>query len=171
MAVDEPDMLDPNDKPIMLNEDDNESTGFKSSLEIFDSGSDTDICEESELSKFSKMLFDAQKKALAEEKARGKKQKSYTGHSRATMYHQKHHQKYLATQGILPISMYMPQKKCAEELTAPQDLTFKELEDSSDIEEHIQDLTFKESEDSSDVEEPPRGMQSSIASEQCCRAV
>ena len=119
MAVDELDALNPNDDPIMPNENDNESTGSESSLEVFDSGSDTDICEESELTKFSKMLFDAQKKALAEEKARGKKRKDYTGHLRATVYHRKCCREYLATQGFLPISMYMSQKKSTEELTAP----------------------------------------------------
>ena len=97
MTVDEPNVLNPNDDPIMLNENDNESTGFESSLEVFDSGSNTNICEESELTKFSKMLFDAQKKALAEEKVRGKKQKNYTGHSRAMVYHQKRHWECLAT--------------------------------------------------------------------------
>jgi hypothetical protein len=51
----EPGTLDTNDVPIMSNED-VESDFEGSSVEILDSGSDTDICEESELTKFSRML-------------------------------------------------------------------------------------------------------------------
>ncbi len=62
----------------MPNKDDDNTKG--SSLEILDSGSDVDICKENEPAKFSRMLFDAQKKALAAEKASRNKWKSYTGH-------------------------------------------------------------------------------------------
>jgi hypothetical protein len=124
MAVDEPDALD----TIMPNEDDNESDD--SSLEILDSGSDTDICEESELAKFSKMLSDAQKKALAKEKAQGKKRKRYTGHSRTTAYRRKVCRNKLAAQGFLSVTRFWAMsQKSAEELTPP---TFEESEESSD---------------------------------------
>ena len=64
--------------------------------------------------------------------------------------------------------MYMPQKKSAKELTALQNLTFEESEDSSNIKKHTapQDLTFEESKDSSDIEEPPQSMQGFITCEQ-----
>jgi hypothetical protein len=57
--------------------EDNDSKG--SNVEIFDSGSDVDIYEEAELMKFSRMLLNAQKKAQAEEKAKGNKRKTYNG--------------------------------------------------------------------------------------------
>lgn len=65
---------------LVLNEDDDVDTKG-SVVEIFDGGSDMDICEETELMKFSRMLSDAQKRAQAEEKAKGNKWKTYTGHS------------------------------------------------------------------------------------------
>ena len=61
MAVlNEPDTLDTNDVPTMPNDNDTDSEG--SIVEILNSGSDMDICVESELTKFSRMLFDAQKR-------------------------------------------------------------------------------------------------------------
>jgi len=60
-----------------------------SCMKILDSGSDSgdmDMISENELMRFSKILFKAQQKALAEEKARGSKQRTYTGHSKTTTY-------------------------------------------------------------------------------------
>jgi hypothetical protein len=130
----EPDTLDTNDVPIMSNED-VESDSEGSGVEILDSGSDTDICEESELTKFSRMLSDAQKIALAKEKARGNKRKTYTGHSRTTSYRFKRQRSDLAAQGYLPVHEFMEQMKSqknTKELTSPQDLTLEESEESSD---------------------------------------
>jgi hypothetical protein len=61
MAVLEPDTLDTGDIPIVPNEDGPEGSDSSDSsdVEIFDDGSDTDIHEETELEKFSKMLFTA----------------------------------------------------------------------------------------------------------------
>ena len=71
------------DEPNTLDNDDSRV----SNVEIVDSGSDTDICNKSELTKFSKMLCGTQKRALTAEKAKENKQKAHTGHSRATAYH------------------------------------------------------------------------------------
>jgi hypothetical protein len=130
-VLDEPDKLDMDDDVPTLPNDDSDG----SSVEILDSGSDTDICEESELTKFSQMLHNAQKKALAEEKAMGNKRKAYTGHSRATAYRQKRQRSNLANQGYLSVHEFMRQmesRKNKEKLTAPQELTFEESEESSD---------------------------------------
>jgi hypothetical protein len=121
MAVlDEPDTLDTFDLPIVPNEDNSDSD---SSVEILDGGSDTDIDNETELTTFSKMLCDAQKKALAVEKAMGNKRKTYNGHSRTTAYRRKTrkcHQSDLATQGYLPVHEFMKrmeEQKKEEKLT------------------------------------------------------
>jgi hypothetical protein len=129
--TDEPDALDPDNLPtINFNDSDDSST-----VEIIDSGSDTDICEEIELMKFSRIFCDVQKNALAEEKAKGNKQKSYQGLSRTTTYHRNNHRRDLAAQNYLPVHEYMEQmeaQKNEEKLTTPQDLTFEEEEESSD---------------------------------------
>jgi len=58
MAVlEKPNALDTDDVSTMANKCDDDSEG--SIVEILDSGSDADICEESELTKFSRMLCDA----------------------------------------------------------------------------------------------------------------
>ncbi len=90
-------------KPNMLDtdKDGNDSDGF--SVETLDSGSDTDIYEETELEKFSRILCDAQKKALAEEKAKGNKWKTYHGHLQTTVHHWKHHWNDLAAKRYLPV--------------------------------------------------------------------
>ena len=60
MAVlDEPDILDGNDIPILNEDNDDDSKG--SSVEILDTASNADICKESELTKFNKMLCDTKK--------------------------------------------------------------------------------------------------------------
>jgi hypothetical protein len=61
MAVLEPDTLDTGDIPIVPNEDGpkGSDSSDSSDVELFDDGSDTDIHEETELEKFSKMLFTA----------------------------------------------------------------------------------------------------------------
>ena len=85
MAVfNEPDMMDADNIPTVPNGDNSDSED--SMVKILDAGSDVDIHEETKLIKFSRMLFDAQKRALAEEKAKGKKQKTYNGSSQATAY-------------------------------------------------------------------------------------
>jgi hypothetical protein len=141
MAVlNEADTLDSEDVPTMPNEDENCSEG--SSMEILDSGSDADICEESELTKFSQMLCDAQRKAMEEEKARGNKQKrkTYTGPSWTSLYHWKCKWVNLAAQGYLPVHEFMKWMKLqknAEELTPPQDVTIEESEESSDSDDGV----------------------------------
>ena len=103
-VFDEPTTLDTDDVPNILNkvpnEDLDDSEG--SCVKILDGGSDADICEETELMRFSKMLRDTQERALVEEKAKQKKQKTYDGSSQSTAYRQKRHQKKLAAQGYLP---------------------------------------------------------------------
>jgi len=133
------DTLDAGNIPTMPNESDVDVDSEGSSVEILDSGSDADICEEAELTKFSRMLCDAQKIALAEEKAKGKKRKSYIGHSRATEYHWKRVQKDLAAQGYLPlhevwkrVASKQNTKPVAKELTTPQELASEESEEGSD---------------------------------------
>ena len=83
MAVlDEPDMLDPNNA---LDEDFKGSGS--SNVKIVDSGSNVEICEETELMNFSRILCDAQQAALAVERAKGIKKKTYTGVSWTTAWH------------------------------------------------------------------------------------
>ena len=72
----------------MPNKSGDDSEG--SSMAILDcssDGGDPDMICKDELTRFSKMLIDAQRNTLAEEKARGNKQKTYTRHSRTTTYH------------------------------------------------------------------------------------
>ena len=100
-------------------------------VEILDAGSDVDIYEETELIKFSRMLFDAQKRALAEEKAKGKKQKTYNVSSWATAYCRKRHHKDLVAWGQLSVPNFMKwreAKRKEEELTA----SVEESKESSD---------------------------------------
>jgi hypothetical protein len=130
-VLDEPDTLDTDDVPTLPNEDEDDSEG--SDVEILDGGSDIDICEETELEKFSRMLHEAQKKALAKEKAKGNKRKTYSGHSRTTRHRQKCFQIDLAAQGYLPVHDFMKRmeaQKKKEELTASQELSFEELKES-----------------------------------------
>lgn len=117
----------------MPNEDNGDSKG--SNVEILDGGSDADIYEETELIKFSRMLCDSQKKALAEEKVKGNKRKTYNGHSRATAHRRKRYQSNLAAQGYLPVHEFMKQieaQKKKDELTASRELAVEESEESSD---------------------------------------
>jgi hypothetical protein len=86
-VLNEPNTLDTDDVPTMPNDNNTDSEG--SIVEILDSGSDVNIYEESELTKFSRMLFDAQKEAMKEKAARGKKWRIYTRHSRTTEHCQK----------------------------------------------------------------------------------
>ncbi len=92
-AVLEPDTLNTdNIVPTIPNENNNgfympneSDDGF--CVKILDSGSnggDADMISEDELTRFSKFLFEAQQKALTEEKARESKQRTYTGHSKTT---------------------------------------------------------------------------------------
>jgi len=119
--------------PTTPNEDDVNTEG--SIVEILSGGSNPDICEETELTKFSRMLCDAQKRALEAEKAKGNKRKPYKGDSRTTAYRRKRYQGKLSAQGYLPIHEFvkrMASKNGTEELTTPQGLPFEESEESSD---------------------------------------
>ena len=150
-VINEPDTSDTGNIPIASNEDNVDSNG--SDVEILDSGSDVDICEETELTKFSRILRDAQKQALAVERAKGKKRKSYTGHSRATGYRRKRVQRDLAAQGYLPLGEVWKQmalKKIAEESTAPQELASAESEEDSDIDAALARLIVPKSRHSKD---------------------
>lgn len=79
-------------------------------MEILDGGLDTvtlaDIREETELTKFSRTFCEMQKKALAEEKAKGNKRKTYTGRSRTTAFRQKRFQSKPCCTGI-PTCLFM----------------------------------------------------------------
>ena len=122
MAVlNELDMLDPNNAP---NED---SEG--SNVEIVDSGSNVEICEETELMKFSRILHDAQQAALAVERAKRIKNKTYTGVLQTTAWHRKHHQGDLAAQGFLAVHEFM---KMTNEPKEKKELAFEESQESSD---------------------------------------
>jgi hypothetical protein len=137
-VVDEPDTLDQNDVPTIPNEVDfvpfmesersesersesersndpsaeSESESDGSSVEIVDNASDAEICEETELEKFSRFLHDAQQAALANEKANGNKRKNYKGDSRTTLYRRKRFRNDLAAKGFLPVHEFM--KRMAE---------------------------------------------------------
>jgi hypothetical protein len=91
-----------------------------SGVEILDSGSDADIYEESELEKFSRILFTAQKRATELEAASGKKRRTHTGCSQSTVFRRKHLRDRLASQGYLPVHEFLKQvqsRKSVEELT------------------------------------------------------
>lgn len=124
-------------------EDDEDSEG--SSVEILDGGSSADIYKETELTKFSKMLFDAQKRALAEEKAKSNKRKTYNGHSRTTAHRRKRYQSDLAARGFLPVHEFMKRveaQKNKEGLsTASQQLPYEESEESSGSDDGVAVLT------------------------------
>ena len=122
-------MMDADNIPAVPNGVNSDSDD--SVVEILDAGSDTDISEETELIKFSKMLSDAQKKAQAEEKAKGKKRKTYDGSSRATAYRRKQRRRDLVAWGQLSVPEFMKwreAKRTKEELTA----SVEESEESSD---------------------------------------
>jgi hypothetical protein len=125
-VLDEPDTADADDVPNEGDASDN-SDSKGSSVEILDGGSDADIHEETELMKFSRMLCDAQKKAQAEERAKGKKRKPYNGHSCATEDHQKRYRRDLAAQGYLPVQEFMKQMGAQKK----EELTVEESEESS----------------------------------------
>jgi hypothetical protein len=73
---DEPNISDQCDISTIPNEDDSEGSEG-SSMEIIDGGSDAEICEETELQRFSRILCEVQRKAQAQEKAKGNKRKTY----------------------------------------------------------------------------------------------
>jgi hypothetical protein len=123
-----------NDIPTIPNENDSEDSEG-SNVEILDGASDVDIYEETELIKFSRMLCDAQKKALEEEKRMGNKRKTYNGDSQTTAYRRKRYRSDLAAKGYLPVHEFMKQieaKKKNDKLTASQELTVEESEECSD---------------------------------------
>ena len=135
----EPNTLDTDN--VVPNEDDDDFEG--SSVEILDGCSDTDIREESELTRFSRMLCEAQEKALAEEKVKGNKQKSYTGHSQATAYRQKQIQTDNAAQGYFPVHEFMRriQLQKSEKKVTP---SFKEESSDDDVITCIDELKASE---------------------------
>lgn len=83
------------------NEDSEDSEN--SCVEIFNGGHDINIYKETELIKFSKILFEAQKKALKEEKVKKNKWKAYSEQIQQTTYCQKCCCHDLATKGYLSI--------------------------------------------------------------------
>ena len=138
-VLNEPDSADTldldDDVPTVPNTDSDDSED--SGIEILDDGSDTDIHEETELAKFSRMLCEAQKRAQDEERAKGIMWKTYNGKSRTTEYRRKRIRNNLAAQGFLPIHEFTKRmaQKNTKELTPSQDpspLTFEESEESSD---------------------------------------
>jgi hypothetical protein len=132
-VLDEPNTPNRDDVPTMPNEDDDVSEDSEDSdVEILDDGSDMDIYEESELMKFSRMLCDAQKRALAEEKAKGIKQKTYDGNSWATVYRRKRYWSDLAAQGYLPVPEFMKLIDARKEKDKLTELAVEESEASSD---------------------------------------
>lgn len=97
-------------------------------MEILDGGSHADTCEETEVTRFSRILYDAQKKASAENADRNKR-KTYSGHSRTTAHRRKRYRSELAAKGYLSVPEFMKKmgsKKRTEELP------FEESEESSD---------------------------------------
>ncbi|KAI0275615.1 hypothetical protein BGY98DRAFT_991520, partial [Russula aff. rugulosa BPL654] len=134
-VLDGPDTLDTDN--AMPNNNGDDSEGSSSSIEILDGDRDTDICEETELAKFSRILRDAQKRAMEEEKAKGKKRKTYNGRSQKTAYRWKRVQRDHASKGFLPVDAFMKHtalQKNADKptggITAPQNLPVEELEES-----------------------------------------
>jgi hypothetical protein len=106
---DEPNISDQCDIPTIPNEDDSKGSEGSdgSSVEIIDGGSDAEICEETELQRFSRILCEAQRKAQAQEKAKGNTRKTYQGLSRTTAYRRKRVRNDLAAQGFLSVPLYM----------------------------------------------------------------
>jgi hypothetical protein len=126
MAVlDEPDTLDTDDVPTIPSVDNSKG----SSVEILDGASDTDICEETELTRFSRILDDAQKRALAEN-AKQNKRKTYSGRSQATTRRRKRYQSDLAAKGYLSVPDFM--KRMESKKSNREELPFEESEESSD---------------------------------------
>jgi hypothetical protein len=125
-VLDEPDTLD-TDNPPTIPSDDSEG----SSVEIIDGGSDLDICEETELARFSRILCDAQKKALAENAERSKR-KTYSGQSRTTAHRRKRNRIDLAAKGYLSVHEFMRKMSLKKQT---EELNFEESEESSDDED------------------------------------
>ena len=122
-VFDEPNTLDTDAVPTIPSDSDSEN----SSVEILDGGSDVDICEETELARFSRILHDAQKKAQAEN-AKRKKRKTYSGHSQTTAHHQKCSRNDLAAKGYLSVHVFMKKMGSKKKM---EELTFEESEESS----------------------------------------
>jgi hypothetical protein len=145
-VVVEPDTSDDNCVPTIPNEDrfdsgSSESEGF--SVEIIDSGSDVETCE-TELEHFSRILRDAQKVALEEEKKKGKKRKTYTGASRTTLYRRKRFWDDLAAKGFLPIDEFMKQIQGQSGQNNKTRITLaEESEESSDESDGIEIKKFR----------------------------
>jgi len=122
-VFDEPDALDTDAVPTIPSDSDSKD----SSVEILDGGSDVDICEETELVRFSRILHDAQKKAQAENAKRNKR-KTYSGHSWTTAYCQKRSRNDLAAKGYLSVHAFMKKMESKKNM---EELTFEESEESS----------------------------------------
>src|SRR5258708_16319601 len=122
-VFDEPDALDTDAVPTIPSDSDSKD----SSVEILDGGSDVDICEETELVRFSRILHDAQKRAQAANPKRNKR-RTYSGHSRTTAYRQKRSRNDLAAKGYLSIHAFM---KKMESKKNTEELPFEKPEENS----------------------------------------
>ena len=124
--------MDTDNIPTVPNEVNSDSKDFEDSIvEILDAGSDVNIYKETKLENFSRMLFNAQKRAQKEKKAKGKKWKTYNGSSQATAYCRKWHCKDLVASGqlsVLDFIKWREAKRKEEKLIA----SVKESEESSD---------------------------------------
>ncbi|KAI0282647.1 hypothetical protein BC826DRAFT_974179 [Russula brevipes] len=99
--------------------------------DIFDEPND--ITEESELTKFSFFLQEAQRIALEVEKTH-KKWNPYTGKSRSTLYHHKRSRRELSTKGFLPLDEFIRRKSTHKDgklLTIAVPLESEESSDDS----------------------------------------
>jgi hypothetical protein len=86
-VLNEPDTLDTVDVPTIMSDSDSE----ESCVEIIDGGSDADIYKETALTRFSRILHDAQKKAQVEDVVKGNKWKTFNGNLRSNIYYWKHY--------------------------------------------------------------------------------
>jgi hypothetical protein len=122
-VFDEPDMLDTVDVPTIMSDSDSKG----SCVEIIDGGSDVDIYEETALTRFSRILHDAQKKAQVEDAAKGNKWKTSNGNSWSNIHRRKCYQSDLAAKGYLLVHKFIKRMESKK-----KELTFEELEESSD---------------------------------------
>jgi hypothetical protein len=147
---DEPNISDQCDILTIPNEDNSEGSEGSdgSSVEIIDGGSDAEICEETELQRFSRILCEAQRKAQAQEKAKGNTRKTYQGLSRTTAYRRKRVRNDLAAQGFLSVPLYMARMESKNK----EKLTF-ESEESSDNDEVFVSRLWSDKQSNSESDE------------------
>ena len=126
--------MDTDNIPTVPNEVNSDSEDSEDSIvEILDAGSDINIYEETELENFSRMLFDAQKRAQKEKKAKGKKRKTYNGSLWATAYRRKQHRKDLVALGQLSVLDFMKWRKAKRKEEKLTTFVEKSEESSDDV--------------------------------------